>query len=78
MFGFIVRQLRHRPGRGVGLDKLDGLGGAITGGRYLTEADTATPTESGHALTVPFIAASKLNADDDATVRIESIDPKPV
>lgn len=62
----------------VAENRLDGLGSAIVGGRYLGAGEGATLTESGAYASVPVLADTTLNAADDATVRIESVDPVPV
>jgi ABC-type antimicrobial peptide transport system permease subunit len=62
----------------VAENKLDGLGGAVTTGRYLTESDAPKNDSSGLGTTVPVLAGSTLYSNDEADVRIESVDPTPV
>lgn len=59
-------------------NRLDGLGSAISSGRYLSETDTATTDAQHTATQLPVLAATGLAADDTATVHIESVDPGPV
>lgn len=62
----------------VAENKLDGLGGAITSGRYLAESDAPQSVSSGLGASVPVLAGSTLYSNDDADVQIESVDPNPV
>jgi putative ABC transport system permease protein len=58
--------------------KLDGLGGAVTSGRYLAESDAPTSGSSGQSTSIPVLAGSILHSNDDADVQIESVNPAAV
>ena len=56
-------------------DRLDQLGGAVTGGRYLASSDRPTPGSGATTTNVPVLVSSQPYVDEQAHVSIDQLDP---